>query len=119
MKGRRKHWNLRHHGPLNFWKNQKSSQPCSIRSKYISHLEVFGIDFETLKVFDRELQSGLTMSIILLRAFRQFLIKFMFCKKTTKNYLIFTVDLTLKLQIDDGEDFVIFVDFLENMNFMR
>ena len=58
------------------------------------------------------------MSIILLRAFRQFLIKFMFSKKTTKNYQIFIVDLTLKLQIN-GEDFVIFVDFLENMNFMR
>ena len=42
----------------------------------------------------------------------------MFSKKTTKNYQIFIVDLTLKLQIN-GEDFVIFVDFLENMNFMR
>ena len=42
----------------------------------------------------------------------------MFSKKATKNYKIFTADLTLtnKRQID-GEDFVIFVAFLENMNF--
>ena len=43
----------------------------------------------------------------------------MFSKKPTKNYEVFTVDLTTllsKCQID-GEDFVIFVAFLENMNF--
>ena len=41
----------------------------------------------------------------------------MFSKKT-KNYEIFTVDLTFtsKCQID-GEDFGIFLAFLENMNF--
>ena len=44
----------------------------------------------------------------------------MFSKKATKNYKIFTVDLTLtnKRQID-VEDFVIFVAFLENMNFTK
>ena len=43
----------------------------------------------------------------------------MFSKKATKNYKIFTVDLTLtksKRQMD-GEDFAIFVAFLENMDF--
>ena len=39
----------------------------------------------------------------------------MFSKKSSKNYEIFTLDLT-KCQIDD-EDFVTFVAFLENMNF--
>ena len=42
-------------------------------------------------------------------------IKFMFSKRATKNYKIFTID--LKLQTE-SEDFVIFVAFLENMNFM-
>ena len=42
----------------------------------------------------------------------------MFSKKSTSNYKIFTIDLMLlsKCQID-VKDFVIFVAFLENMNF--
>ena len=45
-------------------------------------------------------------------------LKFMFSKKATKIDEIFTVDLTLfsKCQIE-GEDFVNFLAFLENMNF--
>ena len=46
--------------------------------------------------------------------------KVIFSKKATKIEKIFTVFLTLcsKCQID-GEDFVIFVAFLENMNFTK
>ena len=42
----------------------------------------------------------------------------MLCKKVTKIGELFTIDLTLcsKCQID-GEDFIDFVAFLENMNF--
>ena len=49
-----------------------------------------------------------------------YLLKLMFSKKATKIDEILTVDLTLcsKCKID-GEDFVIFVAFLENMNFIR
>ena len=45
-------------------------------------------------------------------------LKFIFSKKATKFDEIFTIDLTLysKCQID-GEDFVNFCGFLENMNF--
>ena len=39
----------------------------------------------------------------------------MFSKKATKIDEIFTIDLTTYCQID-GEDFVIFVAFSENMN---
>ena len=48
---------------------------------------------------------------------RLWVLKFMFSKKATKIDEIFTADLTLcsKCQID-GEDFVIFVAFLENTN---
>ena len=44
----------------------------------------------------------------------------MFSEKATKNDEIFTVDLTLccKCQVD-GEDFEIFVAFLENTNFKK
>ena len=44
----------------------------------------------------------------------------MFSKKATKIDEIFTVDLTIcsKCQID-GEDFLIFVAFLENTNFKQ
>ena len=67
-------------GPKAPWSYQISEKiksqvkSCSIRSKYISHLKVFGIDCENLKVFDCELRSSLSMSFILLRAFLQFLI---------------------------------------------
>ena len=39
-------------------------------------------------------------------------VKFMFSKKATKNYVIFTVDLTLTKRQIDGEDFVIFYGLL-------
>ena len=46
------------------------------------------------------------------------MLKFMFSKKATKIDEIFTVDLTLTTYCQiDGEDFVIFVAFLENINF--
>ena len=47
-------------------------------------------------------------------------VKFVLSKKATKINEIFTIDLTLcsKCQIV-GEDFVIFVAFLENMNFKK
>ena len=48
----------------------------------------------------------------------------MFSKKSTKNYKILTVNLTRSksnkyLSQIDGEDFVFFVAFLENMNFVN
>ena len=45
-------------------------------------------------------------------------LKFMFSKKAVKFEEIFTVDLTVCSNCQmDGEDFVIFFAFLENMNF--
>ena len=46
-------------------------------------------------------------------------VKFAFSKKATKFDKIFTVDLTLTTYCQiDGEDFIIFVAFLENTNFI-
>ena len=44
-------------------------------------------------------------------------LKFMFSKKSKQNHEIFTVDLTFSKCKIEGEDFVIFVASLENMNF--
>ena len=45
-------------------------------------------------------------------------IKFMFSTKATKIDEIFTVNLTLRIESQiNGEDFIIFVAFLENTNF--
>ena len=49
---------------------------------------------------------------------KNLLVKFQFSKKATKNYKIFTVNLTLPNKTSiESEDFVFFVAFFENTNF--
>ena len=64
-------------------------------------------------------QMGVQMIIVVQFQYpKEIIVKFMFSKKATKIDEILTVNLTLcsKCQLD-GEDFFIFVAFLENTNF--
>ena len=70
------------------------------------------------KKFEKIFTVDLTLTTYCQINCEYFVNKFLFSKKATKIDEIFTVDLTVdsKCQID-GEDFVIYVAFLENMNF--
>ena len=84
------------------------------KAKYCSHLSCSQQNHDNLLLHDEKNVSGVKSFLLLIiyakeDEYQVKLVKFMFCKKATKNDEIFTVDLTLTKQGQiDGEDFVNF-----------